>query len=124
MPTRPTANDLLVHALDGRDGTIRWTWRSGGSEGNYWARGVIELIDLDGKGKDSICVTYGDRQSGTAIVLLDPHGKERARRVIPPERVPSDFPPPWPTSWSTSTATAATSCWCGTTTEGAPGAAT
>ncbi len=94
LPTRPTANDLLVHALDGRDGTIRWTWRSGGSEGNYWARGVIKLIDLDGKGKDSICVTYGDRQSGTHIVLLDPHGKEHARRVLPPERVPTDYSPP------------------------------
>ena len=98
LPTRPTANDLLVHALDGRDGTIRWTWRSGGSEGNYWARGGIKMIDLDGKGKDSICVTYGDRRSETHIVLLGPHGKERARRVLPPERVPTDYSPPWPTS--------------------------
>ena len=39
QPTTPTSNELLVHALDGRDGTIRWTWRSGVGEGDRKSTG-------------------------------------------------------------------------------------
>ena len=86
-----------MHALDGRDGSIRWTWRSGVGEGDRKVYGGIDPIDLDGKGKDSICVTYSDHRRETHIVLLDPQRRERARRVIPPEPVPTEYSPPWAT---------------------------
>ena len=36
-----------------------------------------------------------ERSAGhTRIVILDPHGKEHARRVLSPERVPTDYSPP------------------------------
>ena len=56
MPTAATGSELVVHALDGRDGTVRWTWRTG-SEGPYGIHGAIDLFNFDGKGKDSICLS-------------------------------------------------------------------
>ncbi len=79
---QPASNELLVHELDGRDGTIRWTWRSGLCEGENKVYGRIDPIGLEGHGKDSICVTCEDLRGECRIVILDSSGRERARRVI------------------------------------------
>ena len=84
----------LVHALDGRDGTDRWTWRSGVGEGDRKVYGGIDAIALDHEWKDSICVTYSDLRQECRIVILDPRGQGRVR-VLPPEPVPAQmFPAP------------------------------
>ncbi len=93
MPTKNTSNELLVHALDGRDGTDRWTWRSGVGEGDHKVYGGIDAIALDHAWKDSVCVTYSDMRRECRIVILDAQGQERARRVLPPESVASDMLP-------------------------------
>ena len=93
-PTTPTSNELLVHAFDGRDGTDRWTWRSGVGEGDRKVEGGIDAIALDRPQKDSICVTYSDMKRECRVVVLDPQGHERARRVVPPEPVPTQVFPP------------------------------
>jgi outer membrane protein assembly factor BamB len=59
-----TSNELLVHALDGRDGSERWTWRSGVGEGDRAVYGGIDGIALDHAEKDAVCVTYSDRRRG------------------------------------------------------------
>jgi hypothetical protein len=56
--------------------------------------GGIDPIDLDGNGKDSICVTYSNHRRECRIVILDSQGKERARRDIPPEPIPTEYFPP------------------------------
>ena len=88
-PTTPTSNELLVHAIDGRDGADRWTWRSGVGEGDRKVFGGIDAIALDQRQKDSICVTYSDLKRECRVVVLDAKGHERARRVIPPEPEPT-----------------------------------
>jgi hypothetical protein len=93
-PGTADSNELLVHALDARDGSIRWTWRSGVGEGDRRVFGGIDPINLDGEGKDSICITYSDYRRETHIVLLDPQRREIARRVIPPEPFPTEYFPP------------------------------
>lgn len=93
-PGTQTSNELIVHALDGRDGTIRWTWRSGVGQDLGKVYGGIDPIDLDGKGKDSICVTYSNFRRECHILILDSQGRERARRDIPPEPVPTMYFPP------------------------------
>ncbi len=93
-PGTANSNELLVHALDPHDGSIRWTWRSGVGEGDRRVFGGIDPIKLDGDGKDSICITYSDYRRETHIVLIDAHGKERARRVLPPEPFPTVYFPP------------------------------
>jgi len=93
LPSTKTSNELIVYALDGRDGTDRWTWRSGVCEGEHRIQGDIDPIALDGPGKDGICVTYSDSRRETHILLLDARGQEIARRVLPRETVPSESLP-------------------------------
>ena len=108
IPSTNTSNELLVHAVDGRDGTDRWTWRSGVGEGDRKVYGGIDAIALDHEWKDSVCVTYSDLKRQCRIVILDARGQERARRVLPPESGRGEYFPPPPISWSISTAMAAT----------------
>ncbi len=94
LPTTPNGNELIVQALDGRDGTVRWTWRSGVGEGDGKYYGGIDPINLDGRGKDSLCVTYSNLRHECRILLLGPDGRERGRRDLPPETGPRiRFPP-------------------------------
>jgi hypothetical protein len=93
LSSTKTSNELIVHAIDGRSGIDRWTWRSGVGKGSYWAYGAIDPIALDRDARDSICVTYSDGRRECCIVILDRNGQERVRRVLPPERVPKGFPP-------------------------------
>ena len=94
LPTTPDSNELIVHALDPRDGSIRWTWRSGVGKDNRKVFGGIDPINLDGKGRDSICITYSNYRRENHIVILDSSGRERIRRVVPPEPVPTAYFPP------------------------------
>jgi hypothetical protein len=94
LPTSSTSNELVVRALDGRNGTDRWTWRSGVAEGKQTLYGDIDAIALDRAEKDAICVTYSDLRRECKIVIVDARGKERARRVLPPEAVPTVYFPP------------------------------
>ncbi len=93
-PSTKTSNELLVHALDGRDGTDRWIWRSGVGEGDHRVYGGIDLIALDRKEKDSICVTYSDLKRECRIVIVNRRGQELRHRILPREPVPTSYFPP------------------------------
>jgi hypothetical protein len=94
LPTKNNSNELLVHALDGRDGTDRWTWRSGVGERDRKVYGWIDAFALDREAKDSICVNYSELRRECHIVILDPRGQERVHRVVPPEPVSTAVFPP------------------------------
>jgi FG-GAP-like repeat len=94
LPTTNTSNELLVHALDGRDGRERSTWRSGLGEGNHKVYGGIDAIARDRDGKDSICVTYSNLERECRVLILDSRGPERVHRVLPPESGPRPYFPP------------------------------
>ncbi|MHB1557754.1 MAG: FG-GAP repeat domain-containing protein [Isosphaeraceae bacterium] len=85
QPASSAGNELLVHALDGRDGSVRWTWRSGYQNGDAGLHGVVDAINLDGQARDSVCVTQADRTGRTRIVLLDSTGHELVHRDLPPD---------------------------------------
>ena len=70
-------------ALDGRNGSLRWTWRCVERDGNHTASCGIDPIALNSQGKDSICVACNDQSGETRIVILDPQGREVARRTLP-----------------------------------------
>jgi hypothetical protein len=94
LPNTPTGNELIVQALDGRDGAVRWTWSTGRGEGDGKYYGGIDPINLDGRGKDWLCVTYSNLRRECRILLLGPDGRERGRRDLPPETGPRmRFPP-------------------------------
>jgi len=93
-PSTKTSNELVVYALDGRDGADRWTWRSGVGESDRRLQGDIDPIALDGPEKDAICVTYSNHRRETRILILDALGQERVRRVLPPAPVPQNYFPP------------------------------
>ena len=93
-PGTNTSNELLVHALSGRDGSERWTWRTGTREGDRRVFGGIDGIALDHAGVDAVCVTYSDHRRECHIVILDANGTERGRRTLPPEPKPTNYFPP------------------------------
>ena len=93
-PATNTSNELLVHALSGRDGAERWTWRSGVGEGDRKVYGGIDGIALDDAKTDAVCVTYSNNRRESRIVILDLDGKERASRSLPPENNPTNYFPP------------------------------
>jgi hypothetical protein len=87
LPATPDSTELIVDGLDGRDGNVLWTWRTGVGKGDGKYYGGLDPIGLDGKGKDSVCVTYSNLRRECGLVLLDARGRERGRRAIPPELV-------------------------------------
>ena len=93
-PGTQNSKDLVLNALDGRDGSILWTWSSGKAEGERNFGGFASTVNLDGKGKDSVCVACYSRRRECSVLILDSQGRERARRVIPPEPVPTPYWPP------------------------------
>ncbi len=93
-PGTRTSNELLVHALGGRDGSEHWTWRTGVGEGDRKVFGGIDGIALDHTTKDAVCVTYSNHRRESRIVILDLDGKERASRSLPPEPKPTNYFPP------------------------------
>ncbi len=93
-PATSTSNELLVHALSGRDGADRWTWRSGAGEGDRKVVGGIDGIALDHAWTDAVCVTFSNLRRESRIVILDLDGKERASRSLPPENTPTNYFPP------------------------------
>ena len=89
-PGTNTSNELIVHALDSREGAERWTWRSGVGEGDRKVDGGIDAIALDHDWKDSVCITYSDLKRECRIVIVDSRGKERAAKSASSRDRPED----------------------------------
>ncbi len=94
VPATPAGVEVLVHALDIRDGSIRWTWRSGVREADSGLSGGIDAINLGGKRRDAVCIACYDLRRNCRILLLDPEGREIAHRDLPPEQGSQIYFPP------------------------------
>ena len=78
-------DELTIRLLNGRDGKVRWTWKSGAFQrmGRGWHS--ITLADFDGHGTPSVCIGFSAPRMFTdwhRFVVLDGAGKERVRREI------------------------------------------
>ncbi len=84
------AAGMEVTALDGRDGSARWTWR-GGDHWDERAQGHLPfcLINLEGNGRRSVCLNAGTSTGTRRLVILDAQGKERAARDLAFSSFPS-----------------------------------
>ncbi len=81
--TDTSKNELSVRVFDGRDGKVRWTWKSGfAPQGPGTSGASIALANLDGHGTQNVCVSFIAPRLFHRIVVLDGNGKERACREV------------------------------------------
>ena len=76
-------SELGVRVFDGRDGKVRWAWKSGFVSNGTPAGQSVTLANLDGNGTRQVCVSFVSRRMfgrSRRVVVLDGSGKERARR--------------------------------------------
>jgi outer membrane protein assembly factor BamB/predicted Ser/Thr protein kinase len=74
-----------LRALDGRDGSTRWTWLGGSDRDRQPAPSVpLVLADFEGRGVRTVCLNAGIVNGGRRLKILDAHGGERAGRDLTP----------------------------------------
>jgi hypothetical protein len=82
-PALGTKAHLVVKALDGRDGRVRWTWDGGTDpDQNNHVTVSLALADFDRVGRRTLCLVHYDPNRHVRVVVLDPHGRETARREL------------------------------------------
>jgi hypothetical protein len=69
---------IELAALEGSDGSTRWTWRDDYVVETESLIPYFALGDLDGKGRKEVCVSLPG-QTGRRLVILDGQGQERIR---------------------------------------------
>jgi outer membrane protein assembly factor BamB len=73
-----------LKALDGRDGTVRWTWNSGAPENPRTSvYGWLCRADFAGNGRSTVCLNLVDPKGLRRILVFDDQGREIARRELP-----------------------------------------
>jgi hypothetical protein len=77
---------VRVRALDGRDGSLRWSWTSGAQFSADRLPPSALVADLTGLGKASVYVSFLDRDQHNRIVVLSAKGRATAERTVPGER--------------------------------------
>jgi hypothetical protein len=77
---------FVLKALDGRDGTVRWTWNGGASKNPAnQLYGWLTLADFGGDGRRTACLSFIDPKGLHRILLFDEQGREIASRALPRE---------------------------------------
>jgi hypothetical protein len=77
------AASFVVKALDGRDGSTRWTWTEGAHEDQKnQPYGWLAIARFD-PSKLSVCMNYMSEKGQTRLVVLDEAGHERTSRPLP-----------------------------------------
>ncbi len=77
---------FVLKALEGHDGTVRWTWNGGNSEDSrIQVYGWLALANFEGDGRRTVCLRFLDRDGRLFVLVLDKTGHERARRELSPE---------------------------------------
>jgi len=79
---------IEVDVLDGRDGTIRWTWRGGEARGSSDQNAPLRLAGFDGGRRKDICVNFGIAEGRRRVVILDAQGQTRGSRELAPASLP------------------------------------
>ncbi len=75
---------LVLKAIDGRDGTTRWTWTSGVPEApNGSVFGWLCVADCSGKTGPAVYLRLVDPKGLHRVIAFDEHGRERASRELP-----------------------------------------
>jgi hypothetical protein len=82
-PTDAAKEPVEISAVDGRDGSLRWTWR-GGNESDRSHHGDIPfcLVAFEGDGPRTVCLNTGLPKNARRLVLLDAQGREKAGQVL------------------------------------------
>ena len=91
VPGDRTGFEYIVKALEGRDGSVLWTWRSGPVRLDQVsvAASVICLADFPGGGARNVCVGFNDAGKKQRLIILDARGREVARRELPGDFIAS-----------------------------------
>jgi serine/threonine protein kinase len=75
----------VVAALNGHDGTVRWTWRGSDDFAQPSAQAFpLCLVDFEGSGRRAVCLNIGLRDGSRRVVILDAQGQVRTRRDLTP----------------------------------------
>ena len=84
---QPAAGDQQTFALkvlNGRDGSVRWTWNAGTPQDpNLRVDGWLALADFAGDGRQTICLRLLDHRGRDRVVVFDERGHECASRDLP-----------------------------------------
>ncbi len=84
---QPAAGELqafAIKALEGRDGTVRWTWNGGAPEQAMPAAYAwLRLAHFEGDGPPNVCLNDIDPKGRGRILILDGNGKEIRSRELP-----------------------------------------
>ena len=66
----------MLKALDGRDGTVRWTWNGGAPEApNIQVYGWLALADFGGDGRRTVYLSFLDPKGLHRILVFDEQGR-------------------------------------------------
>jgi serine/threonine protein kinase len=85
-----SAGKVKILALNGSDGTVRWTWdgEPSSAESVTWSTLPPLLVDLQGNGHRAVFVAVELAGSGRQYVLLDELGHLRERRPLDGDQYP------------------------------------
>ena len=73
---------IELAAMEGNDGSTRWTWRNDHVLDTESLIPHFALGDLDGKGRKEVCISL-PVETGRRLVILDGQGQERIRDDLP-----------------------------------------
>ncbi len=84
---QPAAGEQVAFAikvLEGRDGSVRWTWNGGAPENpSNRVYGWLCLANFEGDGPRTVCLNFNDPKGLYRILVFDETGQERASRELP-----------------------------------------
>jgi hypothetical protein len=85
QPAAGEQEAFAIKVLEGRDGSVRWTWNGGAPENpQNRVYGWLCLADFAGDGPRTLCLSFNDPKGHYRILVFDEKGRERARRELPP----------------------------------------
>jgi tRNA A-37 threonylcarbamoyl transferase component Bud32 len=77
-----------VSAIDGRNGSTRWSWRGGEHRDPANQIGPVCLADFEGSKRRQVCLAYRISDTLARVTNLDAQGKEHAHRDLATARLP------------------------------------
>jgi hypothetical protein len=85
LPAAGEHQGFVLKVLEGRDGTVRWTWNGEAPTGrtDQPAYGWLTLAHLRDDARRMACLRFVDPKRRQRIFVFDERGHERARRELP-----------------------------------------
>ena len=80
--TYQPANEVVVEALEGREGRSRWAWHCSTKALEPRALPSMRVADLDGDGQHEVCLCVRQSEGAWHLTILDAQGRPRAARRL------------------------------------------